>query len=118
VSYLTSLQYDNFRVHSGDSHPQYSEQLDERLHHTFVLNVSSSRNLSGYGSVITESEISVDNIVNTVERSVPRSEPESFILTDLRFPPTGTPSTVLALMTLPDPRLAPTQRRPAATLRL
>ena len=37
---------------------------------------------------------------------------------DLPFPPTGTPPTVLVLMTLLDPRLAPTQRLPAATLTL
>jgi hypothetical protein len=43
----------------------------------FML-TSSSRNPSDSGPVITEPKISVDDVANLAERSVPHSEPKSF----------------------------------------
>lgn len=64
--------YNRIRVHSGDSHPH--------LHNAFTRLEAKCviyRNISGSGSATTEFETSIDDIVKTVERSVPRSEPKS-----------------------------------------
>ena len=72
MSYATfPLQYNQFRVHRGDSR-------------AFMLNLPSSRNLTGSDSVMNESETSINHNMNTAERSVPRLDPRWFTLIQMK----------------------------------